>query len=234
MSGERRYAIYYTPPADHPLTRAAARWLGRDAFAGEAAASLSGDSDALVAEPRRYGFHATLKAPFRLRPGRTGQELGEAIRQFAESRPPCPIGPLRIARLGAFFALVPREPSPGLQALAARVVSDFDPFRAPMTPEELQRRLRASLDEAETTHLVQWGYPYVFDRFRFHMTLTGPVGESEREDVAYRLDAAFAPLLDEDFHVDALTLFEQPEQQSGFVVTARFGLGMRRPERARA
>lgn len=232
MSGERRYALYYTPAEKHPLTQAAARWLGRDAFDG--AISSVDDHDTLVAEPRRYGFHATLKAPFRLRPGRTRQELEQAIRHFAENRPPCPIGPLRIARLGGFFALVPRQTSPGLQALAARVVSDFDPFRAPLTPEELLRRLRAPLDETETTHLVQWGYPYVFDRFRFHMTLTGPVAGSEREDVARRLDAAFAPLLDEDFHVDAITLFEQPDPQSGFVVTARFGLGMRRPERARA
>ena len=78
MSGERRYALYYTPAEKHPLTQAAARWLGRDAFDG--AISSVDDHDTLVAEPRRYGFHATLKAPFRLRPGRTRQELEQAIR----------------------------------------------------------------------------------------------------------------------------------------------------------
>ena len=30
-----RYAIYFTPPADDPLTRRASHWLGRDAMTGE-------------------------------------------------------------------------------------------------------------------------------------------------------------------------------------------------------
>lgn len=219
---DRRFALYYTPPANHLLTRAAAEWLGRDAFAGREIATA--DDPALVAEPRRYGFHATLKAPFRLKPGKSREELLQAIRQFTDSHPPCPIGPMRIALLSGFFALVPRMPLRILQGFAAQVVSEFDPFRAPMTDVELQRRLRGGLSDMETTLLVQWGYPYVFDRFRFHMTLTGQVPEGRREQVAHRLEARFGVLLDEDFHIDVISLFEQESPESPFVVTDRFGL----------
>ncbi|QRM33379.1 DUF1045 domain-containing protein (plasmid) [Microvirga sp. VF16] len=235
-AGKRRYALYYTPSADHPLTVAAAHWLGRDAF-GRSGMAEDARPDAdrqLTAEPRRYGFHATLKAPFRLRPGTSRPELEDALRRFAESRPPCPIGPLRVATLGSFVALVPRAASPMLQGFAAQVVSEFDAFRAPLTEPERHRRRQSGLDATETGYLEQWGYPYVFDRFRFHLTLTGPVPESARDGVARRLEALFASLLDEDFPLDALTLFEQDHPAGEFVAIARFGLGVPGQDRARA
>ncbi|MGQ3281168.1 MAG: DUF1045 domain-containing protein, partial [Shinella sp.] len=71
-----RYALYFTPSASDPLTLSAQRWLGRNAFTGATLAQLSVQGfDAatlagLTADPRRYGFHATLKAPFSLAEGR--------------------------------------------------------------------------------------------------------------------------------------------------------------------
>ncbi|QRM32580.1 DUF1045 domain-containing protein [Microvirga sp. VF16] len=231
-----RYAIYYTPAREHPLTVAAAWWLGRDAF-GRSGMAEDAQPEAdrlLIAEPRRYGFHATLKAPFRPRPGTSRPELAEALRRFAESQPPCPIGPLRVAVLGSFVALVPRAASPVLQDFAAQVVSDFDAFRAPLTEAEWHRRRQSGLDATETGYLEQWGYPYVFDRFRFHLTLTGPVPEAARDGVARRLEALFAPLLDEDFLLDALTLFEQDHPAGEFTATARFALSVPLQEAAQA
>jgi putative phosphonate metabolism protein len=224
-SDRRRYALYYTPPREHPLSQAVAQWLGRDVFARDEplAGDRSNDDVSLTAEPRRYGFHATLKAPFRLAPGRSRQELECAIRRFVDRRQPCPIGSLQVAMLGDFFALVPRATPPSVRDLASQVTSQFDQFRARMTAEELQRRLRTSLDETEMRHVEQWGYPYVFERFRFHMTLTGPVAAGEREGVAQRLEKLFQPLLDETFHIDAITLFEQEIPETDFVATSRFG-----------
>ncbi|MBB4232529.1 DUF1045 domain-containing protein [Rhizobium mongolense] len=190
----RRYALYYTPIPEHPL----------------------------IAEPRRYGFHATLKAPFHLAPGTSRQELESAIRSFAASQRPCPIGPTRIATLGSFFALMPRATAPYLQSFASRIVTEIDRFRAQLTAEHLQRRLRSRLDEAEKTHLVQWGYPYVHDRFRFHMTLTGEVKAEDYGSVAQQLERQFAPLLDEDFRIDAITLFEQENSECDFFAVSRF------------
>ncbi|RWH59331.1 MAG: DUF1045 domain-containing protein [Mesorhizobium sp.] len=226
MSGQSigRYALYYTPVPEHPLNQAAAHWLGRDVFGRDATvadARLNGEA-LLIAEPRRYGFHATLKAPFHLAPGTSRQELESAIRSFAASQRPCPIGPMRIIRLGGFFALMPRETTPFLRSFASRVVTEFDRFRAQMTPEDLQRQLSAPLDEAEMTHLVQWGYPYVHDRFRFHMTLTGKVKAEDHGSVAQQLERLFAPLLDEDFQIDAITLFEQENTECDFFAVSRF------------
>jgi hypothetical protein len=68
--------------------------LGRDALSGE---SLSGfaipGTDAqgwreLTAEPRRYGFHATLKAPFRLAAGLSADELFQAVAALADTLQP--------------------------------------------------------------------------------------------------------------------------------------------------
>ncbi|RZJ38530.1 MAG: DUF1045 domain-containing protein, partial [Brevundimonas sp.] len=82
-----RTAIYFTPPAGAPLTRAAALWLGRDAFTGEATREADAEIDALVAEPARYGFHATMRAPFRIAEGFDLADVDERLARFAASRP---------------------------------------------------------------------------------------------------------------------------------------------------
>ncbi|ESZ05476.1 DUF1045 domain-containing protein [Mesorhizobium sp. M0923] len=218
-----RYAIYYTPAREHPLTVAASSWLGRDAFRADAADDARPEADALLtSEPRRYGFHATLKAPFRLREGTSVEDLEEALSRFAASRYPCPIGALKIDLLGGFFALVPVSPTPALRGFAAQIVDEFDCFRAPMNTPELQRRLLSPLDEIETAHLVQWGYPYVLDRFQFHITLTDRIPEEDRARTRKRLEAIFEDYLSEDYRIDRLSLFVQERNGGDFVVRSQF------------
>jgi putative phosphonate metabolism protein len=216
-----RYAIYYTPPPDHPLTLKAATWLGRDVFGREV--SYAGKAP-LTDEPRRYGFHATMKAPFRLRDGASLDELERALGDFVASRFSCPIGPLKVDLLDGFFALVPEQPSPILQKFAACVVERFDHFRAPMNAAEIQRRHRIQLDETETNHLARWGYPYVFDRFRFHMTLTNRIPPEDQPRIRQRLEAVFGPFLVGKFWIDALSLFFQAQPDADFIVHSRFSL----------
>lgn len=222
-----RYAIYYTPAPEHPLTVAARAWLGRDAFAPGASIKRNKADRGPTSEPRRYGFHATLKAPFRLREEHSVEALERALRKFVTTWLPCPIGPLKIDLLGGFFALVPVSSIPALRGLASHIVEEFDCFRAPMIQAELQRRLQNPLDETETTYLTSWGYPYVFDRFRFHMTLTDRVPVDARPDVRNKLEAIFQPLLAEDYSVDALSLFVQEHPSADFVVRSQFALRSR-------
>ncbi|MDK1389487.1 DUF1045 domain-containing protein [Sinorhizobium sp. 8-89] len=219
-----RYAVYYTPARDHPLSVAATSWLGRDAFAPDAGRESGPAVLDLTSEPRRYGFHATLKAPFRLREGTSVADLERALGTFAAWRSPCPIGPLKIDLLGGFFALVPASPIAALRGFAAQIVEEFDRFRAPMNTAELQRRLQAPLDEIEIAHLVQWGYPYVLDRFRFHMTLTGRVPEEDRAKTRERLQTVFQPYLSEDYRIDTLSLFVQEHDRGDFTVRSQFAL----------
>lgn len=219
-----RYAIYFTPPAAHPLTRAAVAWLGRDAFAPAGAPPPDARTPGFLADPRRYGFHATLKAPFRLGEGATEADLRAALGAFAAGTPACPLGRLRVAPLGSFLALMPDHLPPALLDFASRIVMDFDRFRAPSTAAELARRRQAPLDARESALLEQWGYPYVLDRFRFHMSLTGRVGADLRPALLARLEARFAGLLDAAFHIDALTLFVEEAPGADFAVVARYPL----------
>ncbi|BAB54537.1 DUF1045 domain-containing protein [Mesorhizobium japonicum] len=223
---ERRYAIYYAPRPEHPLTAAAVHWLGRDAFGR---VEVGGDARPegevlLTSEPRRYGFHATLKAPFRLREGASAEDLEEALGGFAASRPACPIGPLKIDLIDGFFALVPVSPIPALRGFAAQIVEEFDCFRAPMDGDELERRMSRQFDEVEMTNLVTWGYPYVLGRFRFHLTLTDRVPENGRAATRARLEERFGPYLSEDYHIDTLSLFVQEHRGADFAVRSQFAL----------
>lgn len=229
-----RYAIYYTPERDDPLTRAAEHWLGRSAFGGQetgpnAVGSLSAAEIAFhTAAPRRYGFHATLKAPFRLAEGRSEAELVAALDRFAAEREPFLVKRIRLARLDDFFALVPAEPSPELDRLAADVVTAFEPFRAPLSAEEIERRNTDSLSPAQLKNLHKWGYPFVFEEFRFHMTLTGRVPADEAGRMEAAITSFFGPLLQEPLKVSSLALFVEPEPGAPFHVRSIHATGGRR------
>ena len=222
-----RVAIYYTPRADHPLTRAAALWLGRDAFTGQPMPTPPADPidvGTITEEPRRYGFHATMKAPFRLPRDRSLAELDRVLAEFCAAAAPIDAMKLQVERLGAFFALTPASSSSAVDGLAASVVERFEPFRAPLEPDELVRRTAAGLNAAQQRNLEHWGYPYVFDEFRFHMTLTGPIVPPQREAVLGVLQDRFGALLDDPIAIDALALFVQDGSGADFRVHARHPL----------
>jgi putative phosphonate metabolism protein len=228
MSGSPRYALYFTPPRESHLHERGAQAIGWDvdAQADVPQPNFPGiapeDQRALTAEPRRYGFHATLKAPFRLADGRSPDDLLNALESFAATRPPILLGPLVVAELGSFLALVPQTPSAALDLLAAEIVATFDPFRAPLSAAERAKRLQASLTPRWQALMERWGYPYVFDEFRFHMTLTGPLPDAARPLWRGALTQFFANL--EPATLDAVTLLEQPDPQSPFRVVERIAL----------
>jgi putative phosphonate metabolism protein len=216
-----RYAIYFAPPVGSELWRRTALWLGRDAATGAAfEADIAGLDPArrlpLTHSARRYGFHATLKAPMALAPGLADRDLDRALRAWAAANPPVDLGRLQLAWLGEFLALVPEAPTAALNDFAARIVIDFDSFRAPATVAERERRTAAGLDSREIELLETYGYPYVLDRFLFHMTLTDRLPETDREPFRRAADAFLAPLLDEPVLLDRLVVFHQAEEGARF------------------
>lgn len=208
-----RYALFYTPPENHELTRLAATWLGRNPFSGTSyehrgfemmpAARLAD----LTAAPRRYGFHATLKAPFYLTEDQTENQLISAVEAFCEHHDTFEMPMLKVGRLGPFFALVPADDADELNRFASQIVRQFDQFRAPMSEADYARRKPDQLDDQQRANLQQWGYPYIFDNFRFHMTLTGPVPEHEAQLVTDILTSQFNPLLQAPLNCTHLTVF---------------------------
>lgn len=212
-----RYAIYFSTNADHPLTRAAAAWLGRDAFDAYIPAAVGREE--LVDEPARYGFHGTLKAPFHLHNGIDEASLFDAFDEFCAETPSFEIPEIVIGQLGPFFALIPgKNAHAGINALAEACVRTFEPFRAPLSEADVARRKPEALPERQRQYLLEWGYPYVFEEFRFHMTLTGAVPEADRSDVRSRLEMHFGSFAGKPLAVSHLALFVEPERGAPFNV----------------
>lgn len=228
MGEWRRHAIYFAP-APGPLARFGAEWLGRDAATDAAAGPpaglpplLSARRAAITAEPRRYGFHATLKAPFRLARGATVADLDAATAALAAERTAFAL-PLRVAALGRFVALVPDGDAAEADALAAACVTGLDGFRAPPSETELARRRAAGLDAAGEAHLLRWGYPYVLDRFRLHLTLTGPL-DDDGAAIRAALAGTLAPVLATPMAVGDVCRFSEGAD-GRFRLVRRFPLG---------
>lgn len=209
MQTATRYAIYYTPPPG-ALAAFGAAWLGWDVAAGAPVAQppvpgLARPLGEITATPRRYGFHATLKPPFRLAEGRRPAELAEAAERLAGRLAPVGTTGLQLSGLGRFLALVPAGDAAPLGALAAEVVAALDGFRAPMGEAERARR-GAGLSPRQAALLERWGYPWVMEEFRFHLTLTGPLEPAEAAAVRAALVPGLAPCLPRPFRLDALSL----------------------------
>lgn len=219
-----RYAVYFVPAADSELYRFGSAVLQYDCYTGNAVlppAELRDQADKwrkATEEPRRYGFHATLKAPFHLVPSCNEAQLISAFQSFAAiGRTIAAIRPV-VTMLSGFAAIIPEEPNPAVNALAADCTTIFDAFRAPMTAQERARRLASGLNSSQIQNLDRWGYPYLFADFRFHMTLTGKV-ETERRDPAVAvLRDLFQKRCAGPIIIDRLALTRQETQASAFRV----------------
>lgn len=230
-----RYAIYLAPAAGSALWRFGSSIIGYDAETGAdlpppAIAGFDpGAWHALTAEPRRYGFHGTLKAPFRLAEGRTEADLDALVADFAAEHHPFELPPLAVRAIGAFVALVPPVPVPTLEDIARCAVTELEPVRAPLTPEEIARRKPERLSARQRDYLDRYGYPYVHEEFRFHMTLTGPLPDEVRAHALNALaDAYAASSADAPLRVADVGLYVQDAPGGRFRLARRIPLGARR------
>lgn len=205
-----RFAIYFLPP-EGPLADFGAAWLGWDVATGNEAIrrNVDGLRD-ITMTPMKYGFHGTLKPPFRLADGITADQLQLAVADLAENLEPAACASLVLTSLGRFLALTPQGDVSGLRRVAAACVRDLDALRAPASVEELTRRRKAGLSARQDALLTQWGYPYVMDEFRFHLTLSGRLPE---DDLAHWSDIAqdLMPDLPEPFLIDQIALCGERE-----------------------
>ena len=224
-----RYAVYYAPTPGTPWADFGARWLGRDSDSGRDCdpPDLLHVTpvlwDRAVSAPRVYGFHGTLKPPFRLRRESSETAFFAAIETLASRTPPVTLGKLRIAELGGFIALVP-EQAAGVSALAAHCVEQLDDFRTPPSPGALARRRAGGLTPSQDLLLRRWGYPYVMEEFRFHLTLTGRLDKEARASFHRELADRTAALTDRTARIADLAIFVQTEPGAPFLVKQRFPL----------
>ncbi len=229
---EPRYAIYFVPAADSALNRFGAATLGYDCFSGadvalpDALPVDDGTWRELTAEPRRYGFHATLKAPFRLAAEFDEPALVRAFTDFALTIATLPVIAPVVRSLGHFIAIIPEHRNGDLDHLAAFCVRAFDCFRAPLNDGDRARRHVVGLSARQAENLERWGYPYVFDEFRFHLTLTGALPPERQTPLLVWLEDAFVrrhgggPV-----PIDRITLMRQDHPDAHFVVLCEAPIG---------
>lgn len=225
-----RFALYYAPAVSDPLWQLAARWLDRDPAGPRPMAATTGEIPAderrrFTGSARRYGFHATIKAPMQLPPGLKRADLEHELARFAARTAPATIGPIVVSEVEGFIALVAERQSPALAALAFDVVDHFDRFRAPLTAAERQKRIHEGRLNPERTRLLErYGYPYVGAEFRFHMTLSDRLGEGDRARVLEAAESWFEPALRQGYDLDRLALFHEPEPGAPFLRVADYPL----------
>ncbi|MDZ4095833.1 MAG: DUF1045 domain-containing protein [Paracoccaceae bacterium] len=207
----KRFAVYYAPPPG-PLADLGAHWLGRDPATGATLPhptlpGLPRPVADLTRTPRKYGLHGTFKPPFRLADGQTPQTLHVACADLASRLAPVEMAGLALTRLGGFLALTPLGDVAALAALSAAVVQGLEAWRAPLTPAEIARRRPERLTPRQRALLDLWGYPYVMEEFRFHLTLTDDLPEAEAAVTARILAAHLTPALPAPFAVRSICLF---------------------------
>jgi putative phosphonate metabolism protein len=225
VSPDARVAVYYAPLRDDPLFADAAAWLGRDPASGATVAQPDiADIAEITAEPRLYGFHATLKPPMRLA-GRCGwNDIVTATVALADRIAPFELPPLSVQDVFGFLALRETVASVPLQALADACVEQLDAFRAPPSEAELARRRRGNLTQRQDEMLVRWGYPYVFDTWFFHLTLTRRLNADEKRMFMPAAEEYFARAIAIPRRVNDICMFVQPSPGAPFVIRERLPL----------
>lgn len=228
----RRYAIYFAPPRQSPLWRFGSAVIGYDAATGHDEPFQLPDGyaiaewAALTAEPRRYGFHATLRAPFSLADGISEDDFLRLAQSAAATTKPVVLPGLTLNRMRSFLALTADSAGPELKDLAAHIVLQTEPARGALEPADRDRRLKANLSPRQIDYLDRHGYPYVLDDFQFHMTLTGKLTEPQAALVQAHLADAFARHVPAGpVAIDEVSVFRQERRDGRFIVIARFPLG---------
>lgn len=226
-----RYAIYFAPTPQSHEWELGSQWLGRCSATGQVrdqptiAGLTLAEFDALTTSPRRYGWHATLKAPFALAEGISEESLCVAIANLAKSLSAFEMPALRVARLGDFMALTPDGDTAKLKAIADACVTELHHCAATLDEGELQRRRISRLTSGQDDLLVRWGYPYVFEEFRFHCSLTGPLGELSPHQIA-AVEQAARTTFDAlpNWRFETLALFHEPTPGADFSLLKHFRL----------
>ncbi len=228
---EARYAIYFAPENGSTLDRIGSEILGRHASGpGELTQPrLPGIAPErfreLTASPRHYGLHATLKPPFFLADQRDESALLENVTHIAARMRAFDLPGFELSELGSFFALTLTAPCPELEDMARICVTVPDPFRRPSRPEELARRRAKGLTPNQDHLLGLWGYPYVLEEMRFHLTLTGSIHDpEERERIHAGLTSLLTPILHKPLPVLGICVFRQACLEEPFTILERFGL----------
>jgi hypothetical protein len=231
-----RYALYFAPRPESPWWKAGCQWLGRDPLTDADSSQPDEQPEIpglprlllakLTSDARRYGFHATLKAPFRLQSGFTEAHLLAMTEAFCAAQRPMFVPDVEVGMIGKTLALRAAGDTHSIDALALRCLQYFDLLRAAPTAEEQRKYRSRGLSAREEELLQRWGYPYTEEHFRFHMSLSDDLSELDAEAIAAMHTAAEAHFAhahaSEPLGIDGLTIFREVERGAPFHAWKRF------------
>jgi len=228
MKNSSRYAVYYAPEVGSDLADFGASWLGWDPERGESVAHPAyadppGPVSELTDAPRKYGFHGTLKPPFKLTNGYTVSDLNDALVELTSQQQAFEVERIGLRSIDGFLAITPTRYCAPIATLAENCVRQLDAFRASPLEAELTRRRSAKLSDAQDRNLTRWGYPYVLDEFRFHLTLTGKLAPEILEPVRERLQTELSLILTQPLPVREICLFREAKD-GNFHIVKRYQL----------
>ena len=231
MSAER-YAVYYVPPQGTALAMFGQEWLGVDIETGVSVQQLKINSlsasrlKAITSLPRVYGFHGTLKPPFSLAKNTSLEGLLAATRILAKSMSKIEIPPLELAFIGKFLALSPETSSVQLEKLASNCVRALEGFRQRRSERELAEYRQGKLTVHQEQMLDNWGFPYVLEEFRFHMTLTEKIeDDAERETLMKAAQEKCSDIIGQPIQITEITVCRQNNSHETMQVVERVHLG---------
>lgn len=224
-----RYALYFSPETTSRWWQAGNQWLGRDPSTMQdltppVIAGLTTETQRiLTTSARRYGFHATLKAPFRLRDGEDFAALDQVLSTFCQQQTAQIIHRPTVQWMGNFLALRPESDSPDMMTFAQACVASCDHLRAPLSQTEQERRRPEQLSIRQRELLARWGYPFTEETFRFHMTLSDKVPHQADADLLY--EAAIRHFdITEELCIASVCLFYEPTAGADFQLLKRYPL----------
>jgi hypothetical protein len=226
---QSRFAIYYAPARGSAWWDIGCSWLGRDPESGQrlvppvlpALGARSRDVPGLARAPQRYGWHGTWVAPARCVAGAALEDVFRVARGWARRQEPFDLH-VEAAALERFVAIRPAtaDGAAAMRALAADALHEFAPLRAMPNENERRRRLNGQLTERQRELLDRWGYPFVLDEFRFHMTLSDPIDANERQMLVDWWNAQIPQL--GPLRIDGAAVFAECGPTQPFLLVARF------------
>jgi len=203
MSDEfAKYAVYWVPKSPDALAQFGVAWTGWCAERGEHRArgeffDIAVDIPAITRQVWRHGSHAVVKAPFRLRAGRSRFSVEHALERVIDRTVAFRLPHLRLAVIGGSVALVPDQSCSALDDLVAGVGEAMAPLDAATHDlaapangfAEAQAPAPVGITGEDIDSLVQLP---AADAHRFHMPLTDQLGL----EIAFEVMAELQPLLE--------------------------------------
>ena len=229
MSGEfEKYAVYWVPKHADALARFGVSWTGWCAERGEhrPRGEFPGVSAAVPAITRqvwRHGFHAIIKAPFRLQAERSRFSVERAVEQVIDESVAFRLPRLRLAVIGgSVAALVPHQSCAALGALVARVGDAMAPLGAAEPANGFAEAPAPDgivIEDAEP--LVQLP---AAEAHRFHMPLTDRLPLEVAFQVMEELQPLLEPMMGETRRLHDVALMGDPGEGRPLRVLQRYDL----------